>query len=72
MDENFDNLKSWKTLVENKTRRKVKRLRTENGLEFYNKAYASHYAMTVIARHKTIAGTPQQNGMAERFNHTIL
>lgn len=28
--------------------------------------------MSSIARHKTTAGTPRQNGLAERFNRTIL
>jgi len=30
----FKNFKQWKTLVENQTGKKVKRLRTDNGLDF--------------------------------------
>lgn len=30
----FGRFKEWKVLVENKTSRKIKRLRTDNGLEF--------------------------------------
>src|SRR4051812_29728782 len=71
-DETFENFKSWKTLVENQTGRKVKRLRTDNGLEFCNEAFDSFYATSSIARYRTTAGTPQQNGLAERFNRTIL
>src|SRR3954470_16357279 len=71
-DETFENFKSWKTLVENQTGRKVKRLRTDNGLEFCNEAFDNFCAASGIARHRTTAGTPQQNGLAERFNRTIL
>lgn len=71
-DETFENFKSWKTLVENQTGWKVKRLRTENGLKFCNEAFDNYYDVFGIARHKTIAGTPQQNGFVERFNRTIL
>ena len=71
-DETFENFKGWKTLVENQTGRKVKRLRTDNGLEFCNEAFDSFCAASGIARHRTTAGTPQQNGLAERFNRTIL
>src|SRR3954471_23054695 len=71
-DETFENFKSWKTLVENQTGRKVKRLRTDNGLEFCNEAFDSFCAASGIERHRTTAGTPQQNGLAKRFNRTIL
>ena len=30
----FETFKKWKTLVENQTGKKIKRLRTDNGLEF--------------------------------------
>lgn len=33
--EAFDNFKSWKTLVKNKSSMKVKRFRTDNCLEFF-------------------------------------
>jgi hypothetical protein len=32
----FKYFKEWKILVEKQARRKVKRLRTDNGLEFYS------------------------------------
>ena len=71
-DEAFDNFKGWKTLVENQTSRKIKRLRTDNGLEFCSEPFNDFCKDNGIARHKTVAGTPQQNGLAERFNRTIL
>ena len=47
-------------------------MRTDNGLEFCNEAFDNFCAASGIGRHKTTAGTPQQNGLAERFNRTIL
>lgn len=67
-DETFENFKSWKTLVENQTERNVNRLITDNGLEFCNVTFESYCSMSSIERHKTTVGTPQQNGLAERFN----
>lgn len=71
-DKTFGNFKSWKTLVEIHTRMKFKRLTIDNGLEFRNDAFNNYYVVYGIPRHKTIVGTPEQNGMAERFNQTIL
>jgi hypothetical protein len=64
--------KQWKSLVENQTGRKIKKLRTDNGLEFCNSEFNSLCADHGIARHKTVPGTPQRNGVAERMNRTIL
>lgn len=52
--------------------RKFKRLRIYNGLEFYIDEFNIYCAMFWVARHKTVAGTPQQNGLAERINRTII
>ena len=64
--------KQWKVLVENQTRRKVKRLRTDNGLEFCSEEFDTYCKEKRIASHMTATGTPQQNGLAERFNRTLL
>jgi hypothetical protein len=64
--------KQWKALVENQSGRKIKKLRTDNGLEFCNNEFNSLCADHGIARHKTVPGTPKQNGVAERMNRTIL
>ncbi|GKD92378.1 retrovirus-related pol polyprotein from transposon TNT 1-94, partial [Tanacetum coccineum] len=57
--EAFRKFKEWKQLIENQTRRTVKRLRTENGLEFCNWEFEQLCIETGIARHLTTAGTPQ-------------
>ena len=50
----------------------MKVLRTNNGLEFVSDQFNTFYTHHGIKRHKIVAGTPQQNGLAERMNRTIL
>ncbi|KAH9671238.1 Integrase catalytic domain-containing protein [Citrus sinensis] len=71
-DQVFEKFKEWKSLVENQTGRKMKKLRTDNGLEFCNQRFDSYCAHEGIARHKTVRMTPQQNGLAERMNRTLM
>ncbi|GJR89434.1 retrovirus-related pol polyprotein from transposon TNT 1-94 [Tanacetum coccineum] len=40
----------------------------DNGLEFCNQEFNNLCKESGIARHLTVAGTPQQNGLAERIN----
>ena len=65
----FANFKQWNTLIKGK---KIKRLRTDNGLEFCYEEFERYCKDAGIVRHRTTAGTPQQNGLAERFNRTVL
>lgn len=71
-DEAFDRFVEWKKMVEVQSERRVKRLRTYNGLEFCNRRFDSFCKEEGIVRHKTCTYTPQQNGIAERLNRTIM
>nr|GFB79303.1 retrovirus-related Pol polyprotein from transposon TNT 1-94 [Tanacetum cinerariifolium] len=46
--------------------------RTNNGLEFCNQEFKQLCIESGIARHLTFAETPQQNGLAERMNRTLM
>nr|CAN70013.1 hypothetical protein VITISV_017116 [Vitis vinifera] len=59
-------------LVETQVGRKVKKLRTDNELEFLSNDFNSFCQKEGIATHRTVRYTPQQNGLAERMNRTIL
>ncbi|GJU53551.1 retrovirus-related pol polyprotein from transposon TNT 1-94 [Tanacetum coccineum] len=50
----------------------VKKLRTDNGLEFCNREFEKLCIESRIARHLTVTGMPQQNGVAERMNRTFM
>lgn len=70
--ETFKSFKTWKTQIENQTGKTIKYLRTDNGLEFCNKDFNDLCKECGITRHKTVPYTPQQNGVAERMNRTLL
>ncbi|GJS62213.1 retrotransposon protein, putative, ty1-copia subclass [Tanacetum coccineum] len=53
-------------------KRTVKKLRTNNGLEFCNREFEQLCVESRIARNLTVVGTPQQNGLAERMNRTLI
>lgn len=71
-DEVFAKFKEWKVLVETQTSKKVKKLRTNNGLEFCSDEFNQFCKRNETERHRTIKGTPQQNGLAKRMNQTIM
>eukprot|EP00253_Pinus_taeda_P018596 PITA_18596 len=64
--------KQFRALVENNTSRTIKCLRTDNGGEFTSKEFDSYCKDARIERHKTTVYTPQQNGVAEHMNRTLL
>ena len=57
-DEAFVRFKEWKTLTERQTGKRVKRIRTDNGLEYFSEQLNKLCANEGIARHKTVRGTP--------------
>jgi len=70
--EAFSAFKECKIMIENQTEKKVKKLRTDNGMEFCSKEFNAYFKSEGIVRHYTIPYTPQQNGVAERMNRTII
>ncbi|CAF4953476.1 unnamed protein product [Pieris macdunnoughi] len=71
-DEVFSFFKAFKTLVENQTGRKLKVLRSDNGTEFCSKEFENFLQLAGIVHQKTCAYTPEQNGLCERYNRTIV
>lgn len=71
-DEAAEKFKVWLLSVENKTDQKVKHIRTDNGLEYLSDQFNRLCKERGITRHMTVPGTPQQNGVVERMNRTLL
>lgn len=71
-DEAFSKFKEWTLEVENQTSKKVKYLRTDNGLEYCNNRFDEFSKESGIKRHMTCVYTPQKNGVSERMNSTIM
>lgn len=59
-------------MVENQIGRKIECLRTDNGGEFCSAEFDRFCKHHGIERHKTTPYTPQQNGVAERMNRTLM
>jgi hypothetical protein len=68
----FDTFKKWKDLVENETGKRLKCLRSDNGGEYCSKEFDDYCSYHGIHREKTVPGTPQENGVSERMNRTIM
>ena len=68
----FSIFQRWKAFVENEVGTKLKCLRSDNGGEYCNKEFESFCATNGIRRQKTTPRTPQQNGVLERMNRTIM
>ena len=68
----FERFKAWKALVENESDHKVKVLRSDNGGEYTSKAFEAFMREHGIAHQTSAPYTPQQNGVAERANRTLV
>ncbi|GKD87703.1 ribonuclease H-like domain-containing protein, partial [Tanacetum coccineum] len=71
-DETSEILKTFITGIENLIDLKVKVIRCDNGTEFKNKVMNQFCEMKGIKREFSVARTPQQNGVAERKNKTLI
>ncbi|GKB04082.1 retrovirus-related pol polyprotein from transposon TNT 1-94 [Tanacetum coccineum] len=61
-DEVFPTFKDWKVLIENQTGKRIKKLRTDNGLEFYGETFNALCRKYGIERHHTLVRTPSLDG----------
>ncbi|GJR92433.1 putative ribonuclease H-like domain-containing protein [Tanacetum coccineum] len=71
-DETSEILKTFITGIENLIDLKVKVIRCDNGTEFKNRVMNQFCEMKGIKREFSVARTPQQNGVAERKNRTLI
>ena len=63
---------SYSALVENQLNTKIKSLWIDGGHEYLSDLFKTYCDEKGIARQLTIPYTPQQNGVAERGNRTLL
>ncbi|KAJ9539232.1 hypothetical protein OSB04_031965 [Centaurea solstitialis] len=71
-DETSGLIKPFVSRVENKTNLRVKVIRSDNGTEFKNADLNSFCEEKGIERQYSAPRTPQQNGVAERRNRTLI
>jgi len=71
-DEAADGIKAVKESAEAESRKKLRVLRTDRGGEFTAVQFAEYCAGEGVERHLTAPDSPQQNGVVERRNQTIV
>ena len=71
-NEAFDAFKEWLVLVENETGKRLKAFHTDGGGEFVSTEWKNFMKKRGIFWSNTSSYTPEQNGVAERLNGTIM
>ncbi|KAL2630872.1 hypothetical protein R1flu_015558 [Riccia fluitans] len=62
----------WKAQVETQTGKKVRCLRSDNGGKYISSKFEMYCEQEGITHHLTMFYTPEQNGVVERLNRTLL
>ncbi|KAK0577895.1 hypothetical protein LWI29_001967 [Acer saccharum] len=68
----FDMFKAFKAEVENQLKKHIKILRSDRGGEYLSGEFQQYLIDNGIVSQFSAPGTPQQNGVAERRNRTLL
>lgn len=68
----FERFVEWKAHVERQSKHKLKILRTDNGGEYTSNQFQQYLKKLGIRHEKTVPKTPEQNGVSERLNRTIV
>lgn len=71
-NEVFQVFVKFKAQVENETGCRIKTFRSDNGGEFCNVEFVELFDKSGIKHETTIPYTPQQNGVSERMNRTVI
>ena len=71
-DQVFEKFLEWKSYVENLLDSKLKILRTDNGGEYCSNSFNKYLINEGIRHEKTVPKTPEQNGVSERMNRTLV
>ena len=70
--EALEKFKEFVELVENLFEKRFKSLRSDNESEYESREFAEYCKSKGIKKDDTISYTPQQNGVSERMNRTIM
>ncbi|KAI5313816.1 hypothetical protein L3X38_042992 [Prunus dulcis] len=68
----FNIFKRFKNMVELQSGYQIKKLRSDRGGEYTSLEFSKFCEEMGLERQLTIAYSPQQNGVAERKNHTVM
>ncbi|TPX29988.1 hypothetical protein SeLEV6574_g08657, partial [Synchytrium endobioticum] len=62
----------FNSMLKTQLQAKIKTFRSDGGGEYCNEAFDAYLAAEGIHREKTVPHSPQQNGIAERLNRTLI
>ena len=68
----FEVFRKFKLFVENQSGRTIKVLRSDNGKEYTSNQFTKYCEEEGIGRQLSVGYTPQQNGVSERKNRTVM
>nr|GEX75549.1 retrovirus-related Pol polyprotein from transposon TNT 1-94 [Tanacetum cinerariifolium] len=71
-DETPDFIIKFLKMIQVRLKVLVRRIRTDNGTEFVNQTLRDYYEEVGISYETSVARSPQQNGVVERRNHTLI
>nr|GEU44835.1 hypothetical protein [Tanacetum cinerariifolium] len=71
-DEAPDFIIKFLKMIQVRLKVSVRRIQTDNGTEFVNQTLRDYYEEVDISRKTSVACSPQQNGVVERRNHTLI
>ncbi|GKB13001.1 retrovirus-related pol polyprotein from transposon TNT 1-94 [Tanacetum coccineum] len=71
-DEAPDFIIKFLKMIQLRLKAPVRRIRTDNGTEFVNQTLREYYEKVGISHETFVARSPQQNGVVERRNRTLI
>ena len=71
-DEAYGKFKQYKSMIENQTGRNIVKLKTDRGGEYSSQEFLNYLQSAGIQTERGPAHRPMANGVAERFNQTLL
>lgn len=71
-DEVLSKFDEFRRMAENLHNRKIKTLRSDNGGEYRSKEFDEYLIRHGIQRQLTVPESPQQNGVSERMNQSLI
>nr|GEV05987.1 putative ribonuclease H-like domain-containing protein [Tanacetum cinerariifolium] len=71
-DETLDFIIKFLKMIQVRLKIPVRRIQTYNGTEFVNQTLRDYYEDVGISHETSVARSPQQNGVVERRNHTLI
>ena len=68
----FEAFTNFAAIAEKQTGRQIKVVRSDNGKEYINSKFKNLFVRKGIVHQTTVSYSPQQNGIAERANRTLV